>query len=253
MSTPVTIVQLYPGELGVTGDRGNVEALRVRLERADVEAVVQRVGRGDALPADADIIVIGNGPLSAMRLVHSDLHARAADLTTFISDGGGLLAVGGGSELLGRGVELLDGTHVAGIGLFPFRVARTRERRVGYIVADTEHGRLVGFEDHASVWHLDADIAPYGDVVAGKGAVARPAGARGETVRLGEAYASNVQGPVLPLNPQLSDAILRVATARRGIEYVTGAGHEALDSYAATARATIERLAQVKQFTTIEL
>jgi CobQ-like glutamine amidotransferase family enzyme len=255
MTETVRIVQLYPVELGITGDRGNVRALQVRLERAGVPVDVVHVGIGDPLPSDPDILVFGNGPLSAMRLVADDLRARASELEAFVAAGGSLFSIGASAELLSEGVDLLDGEKLEGLGLFPFRVARTRERNVGYIIADTADGRVIGFEDHASRWTLGADAVPYGAVVAGKGSFARTGAAEGagEIVRRGAAYASNVQGPALPLNPQWADAILAAATARRGVDWSTGEAHAHLNEYADGARAAIEHLIHSKDFRTIGL
>jgi CobQ-like glutamine amidotransferase family enzyme len=252
MTETVRIVQLYPVELGITGDRGNVRALQIRLERAGVAVDVQRVGIGEAIPADTDILVIGNGPLSAMRIVVDDLRARSAELEEFVESGRSLFAVGASAELLGHGVDLLDGEKLEGLGLFPFRVSRTRDRNVGYVIADTADGRVIGFEDHASAWTLDADADVVGAVVEGKGSFTRGQGA-GEIVRRGNAYASNVQGPALPLNPQWTDAILSAVTARRGLSWSIGAAHAHLDEYAAGARAAIEHLVHSKDFRTIGL
>ncbi|MDQ4212692.1 glutamine amidotransferase [Microbacterium capsulatum] len=235
----VKIVQLYPQELGVTGDRGNVRALETRLERAGIPVEVVHVGIGDATPADADVVILGNGPLSAMRIVADDLRARRDELSAAIDAGVAVLAVGAGAELLSDGVALLDGEVLDGLGILPLRVERTRERRVGYVIADTVHGRLIGFEDHASEWALGEGAEVYGTVVAGKGSFPRGAGS-GETIRVRNVFATNVQGPVLPLNPQLSDEILRIAAERRGHSYRAGAEHDALNALAAGARKAIE-------------
>jgi len=232
------IAQLYPVELGVTGDLGNVSALQVRWERSGDGRTVEhlRVGRGDALPADVDVVVVGNGPLSAMRLVADDLGAKSAALETLVAAGTPLIAVGGGAELLSRGVTPVDGDALEGIGIFDFAVERTHTRRVGYVVADTEHGRLVGFEDHASEWTLGAGVEAYGALTAGSGSFARGEG-RGETVRRASAYASNVQGPALPLNPQLTNALLATAAERRGLVFEPGSPD--LDRLADGAREAI--------------
>ena len=250
--TTIRIVQLYPDLLGVTGDRGNVEVLAARAGFAGHSADVSIVGVGQEAPETADIVVIGNGPLSALRTVHADLVARREWLAGQIAAGAAVLAVGGGAELLSEGIDLLDGTAIAGLGLLPARVARTRQRRVGYVVAETPDGRLVGFEDHASEWSLAAGADPalrYGRVVAGNGGFADGH----ETLRQDGVYATNVQGPVLPLNPQLADALLTRALSRHGATYTVGAGAAEVDGHAAAARAEIERLATVKRFTAIQL
>ncbi len=252
MSDTVRIVQLYPAELGITGDRGNARSLQVRLERGGVSAEVLQVGAGEPVPADTDILVIGNGPLSAMRSVLEDLRTRAKQLSDFVDAGGSLLAVGGSAELLSDAIEPLEGDAIEGLGVFPFRVQRTRQRKVGYILVDTPDGRVIGFEDHASRWSLDNGALPYGTVAAGRGSFEH-AGAAGEIVRRLNSFATNVQGPVLPLNPQWSDVILRAATARRDIEWTPGREHTALNEYADGARSTIERLVHGKDFSSIGL
>lgn len=252
MSDTVRIIQLYPNELGITGDRGNARSLQVRLERGGVSAEVHRVSAGEPIPADADILVFGNGPLSAMRTVIDDLRSRATQLSDFVADGGSLLAVGGSAELLSASVEPLEGAPIEGLGIFPFRVQRTRERKVGYILVDTADGRVIGFEDHASRWSLGNGALPYGTVAAGRGSFEH-AGSAGEIVRRDNAFATNVQGPVLPLNPHWTDAILATATSRRGIVWASGASHVPLDEYAGGARSAIERLVHGKDFSSIGL
>ncbi|HTN55038.1 MAG TPA: cobyric acid synthase [Microbacterium sp.] len=255
--TQITIAQLYPVELGVTGDRGNVRAIEARIRAAGADPVTVRVGVGDSLPDEMDILVIGNGPLSAMRGVHADLAARGERIRSFVDDGGVLLAVGGSAELLSREVTTLDGESIRGLGVFDARVARTRRRKVGYITVETAIGRVIGFEDHASEWTLADDAHGYGRVTFGQGSFALPGDAeqtgRGEFVRVGNAIASNTQGPLLPLNPDLVREMLSRTAARRGVELDLSTGVDALDAYAAGARAAIEELVDGKGFNTIQL
>jgi CobQ-like glutamine amidotransferase family enzyme len=250
--TTITIVQLYPDLLGVTGDRGNVAVLQSRLVSAGITARSVMVQLGEQFPDQVDIVVVGNGPLSAMRRVADDLAAKAPTLRAHVEAGGVLFAVGGGAELLSAGVQTLDGDDVPGVGLLPFRVRRTRQRRVGYIVADTEDGQLIGFEDHASTWDLDPGVSAYGRVTAGKGSIGAE-GLGGESVRAGTAFATNVQGPALPLNPQLADAVLRAACVRHGIDYAAGESVARADTLAGAARSDIRRLTAGKKPTVMSI
>ncbi len=252
MTATVRIVQLYPDELGVTGDRGNVRTLATRLERSGISAEVIPVGGGSALPPDADVIVAGNGPLSAMRSVVDDLRARADGIRAAVADGVPLFTVGGSAELFSTGVTLLDGGFLEGIGVFPFSVLRTRERRVGYLVVSTPFGQLVGFEDFASEWVLAPGAEAVGVVQHGKGSFATEEGA-GEIVRIGAAYATNLQGPVLPLNPVWADVLISAATSRRGIAWSPGDGVERLDHYAAQARSVIEGAVRDHRFSAMSV
>lgn len=253
--TTVRILQLYPELLSVTGDRGTIDVLRRRAEQAGLGATCTVAERGDTVSGAPDLVVIGNGPLSALATVHSDLIGRRDWLADHIAAGGVVWAVGGGAEMLGRSITGRDGRTLAGLDLLPMTVTRTRERHVGYIVAETPDGRLVGFEDHASRWDLDEQDAShlrYGRVVAGDGSIpGEPY--RYETVRRGGVWATNVQGPALPLNPWLADLVLSTAFARVGTPYTPGVAHEVFDGPARAARADIERLATSHHFTSIPL
>ncbi|QMU98249.1 glutamine amidotransferase [Microbacterium esteraromaticum] len=249
--TEISIAQLYPAELGITGDRGNVRTLEERLRARGIASTTTHVGVGEQLPASTDIVVIGNGPLSALRGVHADFLARADELRSFIGDDRTLFAVGGSAELLGERIDLTDGESVAGLGVMPYRVARTRDRRVGYITVRTPDANVVGFEDHASEWTLADEAVAYGTVVAGRGSFSRGDG-RGELVRHRNAFAGNVQGPVLPLNPALADVLVATVAARRGLD-LPGATANAFDEYAKGARDAIERFIHDKGFKTIQL
>ena len=168
-SQSVSILELYPEHLEASGERGNVTALTARLERAGHRVDVVQHTMGRRLPKDADIVVIGNGPISAVRAVHADLTENAAALRALADDGVPFFAVGAGAELLGGGITLADGTVLGGVGIFPFSARRGVPRQVGYIVIESAHGTVVGFEDNASEWNLDTGAVPLGVVTSGGG------------------------------------------------------------------------------------
>ena len=233
--TTVRVTQLYPDELGVAGDRGNVLALVARLTAAGVDSEVVEYRRGDQLPASTDLVVVGGGPLSAVRNIYTDLLVNGARLHEWAAAGTTFFAYGSGAELLGHSVELLPegengGGALEGLGIFPFRARRVRERTVGYVVVEAEVGRLVGFEDNASVWTVDDGARPLGTVVTGDGN-----GDGTEGVVAGASVATQMGGPLLPLNPLLTDALVASAAGARGIE-LTAAVPSALDDYARKAR-----------------
>lgn len=233
----VTIVQLYPEELGVAGDRGNVMALQKRLDGAGIDATVVEHRVGDTLPDMIDLVIVGNGPLSAMRNVYDDLVANAERLTTFHNAGVPIFAYGSGAELLGRSITLREegAAPMIGLGIFPFAATRQRQRKVGYVVADTEWGQIVGFEDNASLWQLDAAATPFGALRSGQG----NGDASTEGVRFGNSIATQIGGPVLPLNPALTDALITMIVARRGLTAETIAETDTATMYAERARAVI--------------
>ncbi len=231
----VTIVQLYPDELGVAGDRGNVMAVRERLARSGIAVTVVEHRVGNALPASADLIIVGNGPVSAMRNVHDDLHAIAAPLRELVESGIPIFAYGSGAELLGGAITLRDGSTIEGLGILPFSAERTDERTVGYVLTETRFGSIVGFEDNASTWHLDRSATAFGALIEGGG----NSEGNAEGVILGAMIGTQVGGPVLPLNPLLTDALIGFMAQRSGFEYTAAPADADLDRYAERAREVI--------------
>jgi CobQ-like glutamine amidotransferase family enzyme len=231
----LTIVQLYPDELGVAGDRGNVMALTTRLTHAGHSVTVIAHEAGSELPTDVDLVVVGNGPLSALRNIHCDLLANGDRLRALRVIGVPMFAYGSGAELFGHAITLLDGTSMEGLGILPFRATRVAIRSVGYVIVDSQFGQIVGFEDNASRWTLDTEAKPLGILEAGTGNGEGSV----EGVRDGSAVGTQVGGPVLPLNPLLTDAIIASIGERRGFVVEPSAQDEGLDRYAKRAREVI--------------
>jgi CobQ-like glutamine amidotransferase family enzyme len=233
--TVLRILHLYPKELGINGDGGNVLALaeRARWRGVDVDVVEHRPGA--ELPASADLVHIGSGPLSSQRAVAGDV-ARIAPLLRQWRDAGvPILAIAGGWQLLGEEIETPDGEILPGAGVFPTRAVLGARRHVAEVVVRMRDGvALAGFENHSATTTLTADAsgaAPLGDVVSGFGN-----GDQTEGVLLGNAIGTHLHGPVLPMNPVLADRMLQ--TALRG-ELPPVPQTERVDRYAANARRAI--------------
>jgi len=252
MSEPYRIVQLQPAALGVTGDRGNALVLQRRLELAGETVELLGLDGGASLPPHADLVVIGNGPFSAVQAVLPDLRRVRERIAEWIEAGVPLLAVGAGFEVLGHEVRHGDGQAIEGLGLLPVRVdhgavvsaratgsgaAGSGERHVGYVATDSPVGELIGFEDWRGTTTLDAGAEPLGRVTRG---VTGTKG-MGDGVRRRNAVGTRLQGPVLPLNPAFADWLIGLAAARRHVAYAPGAAHAELDRLAAGARDVILR------------
>ena len=57
----ITILQLYPRDMNIYGDNGNVQVLRRRLEWYGYTPKVIEYNVGDTLPKQPDIIIGGGG------------------------------------------------------------------------------------------------------------------------------------------------------------------------------------------------
>ena len=244
----VRILQLYPDELGVTGDAGNVGVLRTRLERSGVPVTVEEHRPGSALGAEPDLVVIGNGPLSALRRVNADALAQRATLSKW-AERVPFFAVGAGLELLCARIEDRTGS-LDGLGLLPVTAHRGRARRVGYAIAETAGGdgtkrQVIGFEDQAT--ELSGVARPFATILRDvTGTVSRPDGVQTATIT-----GTLLQGPLLPLNPWLADCLAAAAARHARITYTPDASLAEFDRLA--ERATERMRARVSSvFTTIQ-
>jgi CobQ-like glutamine amidotransferase family enzyme len=229
------ILQLYPDELGVTGDSGNVLAIATRVRRAGATATIRHHRIGDATPERPDVVVIGNGPLSAVRSVLEDARRLGPALGDWVAAGVPLLAVGAGMELLGQRILTPERESIDGLGIFPITTDRAGSRHAGYLVVESPVGPIVGFEDHrTSTTRTDGAVA-FGQVTAGVTGTAGSA----DGIRVANAIGTRVQGPVLPLNPALTDFLIARALERRRLDWSASSAHEELDRLASEARAVI--------------
>jgi hypothetical protein len=218
MST-VRVCHLYPNELNIYADRGNIAVLRRRLEWRGHALAVIEAGIGDAIPEDADMYYLGGGQDRDQIIVAGDLAATKADVLHRAAAGGSVvLAVCGGYQLAGHGYTGVDGTRMPGIGLLDADTVAGVTRLIGDVVISVDVGgtplTVVGFENHAGRTSVGPNSQPFGTVVFGHGNndIDRTEGAIS-----GRVIGTYLHGPLLPKNPQLADLLLGWA-----LEHATG-------------------------------
>lgn len=208
------IVHLYPSELGINGDVGNVTTLAFRGVAYGLDVHVTNVGRGDALPDDVDLVHIGSGPTDELRLVLDDITRLAGNLVKLRDSGVPFVAISAGWFALSQVVTFADGQQERGASVFPTSVQLLSSRVVGEIALDTQWGIVTGFENH-SAQVGDAGLPHLGVVRAGAGS--DPSASRGqrwEGVVMGSSIGTNVHGSLLPMNPDIADWLISAAVQR---------------------------------------
>jgi hypothetical protein len=210
----ITVVHLYPREMNIYGDTGNVIALRRRLEWRGFETRVEAVGIGGEYDfTKADIVVAGGGEdLSQMR-VADDLQARAREVRRAVEDGVVFLTVCGTYQLFGHRFVTADGEEIPGIGVFDAETIGGGTRMIGNIVIESPVGPMVGFENHSGRTMLGSGQAAIGTVVRGFGNNDTTGEEGAVTVN---AFGTYLHGSVLPKNPAFADDLISRALGRRG-------------------------------------
>ena len=231
----IVVVHLYPRELGINGDVGNVTALRKRAQWRGLPLEVHDHEVGAELPASAHLVHIGSGPVSGQEAVRDDLARITPTLRAWSDAGVPFLAIAGGWQLLGAELVGLDGVAAPGAGILPSRATLTTERRVGEVTATTSLGDIAGFENHGAVAELLDGAEPFARVThrEGHGPVA-------EGVIAGHRIGTNLHGPLLPMNPVWADWLLDAAAELAGLSATALAAELAVvDERAAKSRDAI--------------
>jgi CobQ-like glutamine amidotransferase family enzyme len=212
------LLTLYPEQMNIYADRGNILFLRRRCEWRGIGFEAAAAGPGDPVDPDAhDLIYMGGGQDRDQRIVAADMLASKRDgLAAAAADGAVVLAVCGGYQLLGHSYQLGD-ERIAGLGLADLETVRSDgPRLIGNIAIEADLGAgpmtLAGFENHGGRTRLGPGATALGRVLHGHG----NNGEDGfEGLRQGNLIGTYMHGPLLPKNAELADRLIQLALARR--------------------------------------
>ena len=212
------VLTLYPEQMNIYADRGNILFLRRRCEWRGIGFEHATAGPGERFDPDAhDLIYIGGGQDRDQELVAEDMVATKRDaLAAAAADRAVVLAVCGGYQLLGHSYELGE-RRIGGLGLVDLETVREPgPRLIGNVVIEAELGagqrlEVAGFENHGGRTRLGAGVEPLGRVIRGHGNNGADAG---EGVRSEGIFGTYIHGPLLPKNAPLADHLIALALAR---------------------------------------
>jgi CobQ-like glutamine amidotransferase family enzyme len=212
------VLSLYPEQMNIYADRGNIIFLQRRCEWRGIGFVHDGAGPGEAVdPAAHDLLYIGGGQDRDQRAVAADMVATKREaLHSAADDGAVLLAVCGGYQLLGHNYQMGD-EELPGLGIADLVTVREPgERLIGNVAIEADLGdgpRLIaGFENHGGRTHLGAGAQPLGRVVSGHGNNGRDGF---EGVKRDNVIGTYLHGPLLPKNAWLADHLIALALERR--------------------------------------
>ncbi len=223
--TEIRLCHLYPRELNIYADRGNIAVLAQRAAWRGHVLHVDELGLGEAItPGAHDLYYLGGGQDRDQMVIAADLRTKAPSLAASLADGASLLAVCGGYQLAGHGYTSTAGGRMEGIGLLDVDTIAGDTRLIGNLAIEAEldgdHRVLVGFENHAGRTRLGPNARPLGRVIAGHG---NNGDDGGEGAVHGRLVGTYLHGPLLPKNPWLADRLLSWA-----ISHSTGRAAEPL-------------------------
>ncbi len=209
----IVVLQLYPRDMNIYGDQGNLQVLVRRLEWYGYTPEVISYNVGDTLPKEADIIIGGGGQDSGQQKIHADLMKIGPTLKRWADDGTPMLMVCGLYQLFGRFFKTLDNTLLEGIGIFDIETFGTNDRLIGNIVTNSEvFGDIIGYENHSGQTFLGENAQPLATVIKGAGNNSKDGH---EGVIYKNALGTYLHGPLLPKNPTIADFLIKTATKKK--------------------------------------
>ncbi|MHA3685039.1 type 1 glutamine amidotransferase [Leucobacter sp. HY1908] len=232
----LVILSLYPRDMNIYGDRGNVLALTRRARAHGFEPVVVELNPGDQLPEHVDIVIGGGGQDSGQGRVAVDLVSRREEFHALAERGTPMLLVCGLYQLFGHRFITHTGETLEGIGVLDVETRGGSDRMIGNIVLDAgELGEVIGYENHSGNTTLGDGSRPFGRVLQGAGN--NPTSGV-EGARSGNVIGTYLHGSLLPKNPAVSDFLIGEAAKARYGAFTPTAGR---DETAERARESAKR------------
>lgn len=209
----IRILHLYPNDMNIYGDHGNVLCIKRRLEWYGYKPEIIEYNQGDKFPDNIDIIVGGGGQDSGQDKIHSDLLKIGAKLIELANDNVPMLMICGLYQLFGKFFKTMDGKTISGIGLLDIETIAGPERLIGNVITrSSEFGDIIGYENHSGQTFLGTQVKPLGQVRLGAG---NNTSDTSEGARYKNVIGSYLHGSLLPKNPLIADFLIEKAVIKK--------------------------------------
>ena len=210
---PVHILQLYPRDMNIYGDTGNLLVLQRRLEQYGYNPVVHSYNPGDAFPDEVDIVIGGGGQDIGQGRIQSDLVAIGPRLHDLADRDTPMLVICGLYQLFGHFFETRDGTRIEGVGILDVTTYGKDERLIGNIHTNSHlFGDIIGYENHSGQTFLGDKAAPLATVILGAGNNTQD---NHEGAMYRHVIGSYLHGSLLPKNPAIADYLIHHAVKKK--------------------------------------
>ncbi len=212
------LLALYPEQMNIYADRGNVLFLQHRCEWRGIGFSYAAAGPGERFdPDEHDLFYIGGGQDRDQLMVARDLLSTKREaLERAVADGMAGLAVCGGYQLLGSSYQLGE-ERIEGLGIADLHTVREPgDRLIGNVSIEVDFGEgpriLAGFENHGGRTYIGSEGKPLGRVLHGHGNNGKD-GLEG--IVRNNLLGTYLHGPLLPKNAWLADELIARAIERR--------------------------------------
>lgn len=217
MTKTLRLLQLYPNDMNIYGDWGNVLTLKRRAEWHGYKVQLLEYNPGEAFPDNIDLIVGGGGQDSGQTVIQNDLQKIAPHLKKLADKGTPMLVICGLYQLFGNFFTTKEGVTIPGIGIFDIETHGGTERLIGNIITESsDFGQIIGYENHSGLTYLAKGVKPLGKIIRGAGNNGQD---ESEGARYKNVIGSYLHGSLLPKNPAIADFLIEQAANNKYGEF----------------------------------
>jgi len=229
----LTIGHLYPKEMNIYGDMGNIITFRKRCEWRNIDIDIIEIGKGyidsENPNINADLYFMGGGQDNDMYAVFEDLikYKRKFLLKEVLKEKIFFL-ICGAFQLFGKYFLDAQGRKIKGLNILPIETKapsdKLSDRCLGNLASNLSPEiktmvnnfykskflrTIVGFENHSGqTYFMNNSIKPMAKVIYGKGNNAKEKIDGGVYRNIFGTYS---HGSLLPKNPHIADMIITIA------------------------------------------
>ncbi len=210
----ISVGHLYPKQLNLYGDMGNIIALKKRCVWRGIDFEYNEINPGDKIPS-CDLYFIGGGQDKEQTEVAKFLYEQKDFLIEKRDEGAVFLGICGGYQLFGHYYQPFEGDRLSGISLLDAYTVAGKKRFIGNVTARTAFlspSTLVGFENHSGLTYIHGDTKPLAILAVGNGNNGED---NTEGARFKNVFGTYLHGSLLPKNPHLADHLITLALETR--------------------------------------
>lgn len=231
----LNVTHLYPQEMNIYGDKGNIITLQKRCEWRGIEFKLNQIdsNTNQEQLLSADLYFMGGGQDNDQFLVFEDLLNNKADfIRQEVEANKVFLLICGAFQLFGEYFLDSQGREIPGLNILPITTKAPGDARsdrcLGNLytnINDTAIPEIkdyyptlptdttVGFENHGGqTFFTNNEIVHLGDVTKGKGNNSRD---KKEGARFKNVFGSYSHGSFLPKNPHFADLLIGLALSNK--------------------------------------
>lgn len=213
------LLYLYPDMLELYGDYGNIQVLKYRAEKRNINLIIDKYSIGDSIPnfTAYDIIFAGGGADNEQSILSEDLIKYKDEIKEALKNGVFFLLICGAYQLFGKYYKGVEGNIIPGLEIFDYyteAIDNRNKRCIGNIILDVNLNeskyKVIGFENHGGqTFNIQNS---FGQVLVGNGNKFED---REEGFFLDNVIATYLHGPLLSKNPKLADYIIEYCLKRK--------------------------------------